>query len=190
MFDKKLFQRRKYIIKAELQLKYLFFVLLLIILISGISIYFVNLTVRSSSVLENLTYLEVIAVNKLIIVIVLYVVGISCIAVFILGLFFLHRLTGPIYFLEKMFALVSEGILDIKFKLRKTDELKDVAFGFQNMIDCLRNYILEDKSKVDSIKKDISYLIENINTVSIEEIKLRLQKVRQQLNEIFIKFRI
>ncbi|MFN3550862.1 MAG: hypothetical protein ACK4WJ_03535 [Endomicrobiia bacterium] len=190
MFDKKLFQRRKYIIKPEVQIKYLFLVLLLIIIISGISVYFVNLTIRSSPLLENLTYLEIVAVNKLIIVTVLYVAGISCIAVFVLGLIFLHRLTGPIYVLEKMFAIVSEGILDIKLKLRKTDELKDVAFEFQNMIDCLRNYILEDKNKVDNIKKDVLYLIENINIVPLEEVKLKLEKVKQQLNEIFMKFRV
>lgn len=190
MLNKKIFQRKKYIVKPELQIKYLLLVVLLIIIISGISVYFVNLTVRSSPVLENLTYLEIVAVNKLILITVLYVCGISCIAVFVLGLYFLHRLTGPIYVLEKMFGMVSEGILDIKLKLRKTDELKDVAFEFQNMIDCLRNYILEDRDKVVYVKKNLEQLIENINNLSLEEVKLKLDKLKQQLNELFIKFRL
>ncbi len=49
-----------------------------------------------------------------------------------------HRLAGPVYRLEQAIAAVSAGRLDLTVRLRKGDELSELALALQELIDTWR----------------------------------------------------
>lgn len=61
--------------------------------------------------------------------------------VLILGLFYSHRLAGPLFNLKRMMRLVEAGHLDVLMKIRKHDEFHDVEEGFNRMLEGLRRKI-------------------------------------------------
>ncbi len=186
----KLFQRRKFIIKPQLQLKYLAVTVIIVILTAFVTYYFINLSISTTPILENLSTTEIIMVKKLILKTIITVTIIIVILIISEGIFFLHRLTGPIYVIQKMINLVAEGDLTIEVKLRKSDELKDLAQEFQKMVNKLNKYITEDKQKVDKIKIQLNDIVSNIESLSSEEIKMKLNHIQQSLTELFISFKL
>ena len=81
-----------------------------------------------------------------------------------LSIFITHKIAGPLYRLKKSLAMIVKGNLDVKVKLRKGDDLKDLAEHF-NMLaeelstfvntvrvdyDLLSGYILELEREIDA----------------------------------------
>lgn len=66
------------------------------------------------------------------------------------SIFISHKIAGPIYRFEKQAKAVGEGDLTLKFKLRKGDELKELADVLEKMVGALRNKI---KDALESVKE-------------------------------------
>lgn len=186
----KLLQRKRFIIKPEIQIKYLIITVVLIIL-TGIAVFsFVNLTIASSAKLENLTRMDIAIIKDLIFKSMVTVLSIIAVIVILEGILFLHKLTGPLFVIEKMMRMVAEGDLTLKLKLRKGDELQSLAEEFQNMVDCLNKNFVEEKSKVETIKKDLNDIILKLETISNEEIKVKITSIQTQLSQLYSRYKL
>ncbi|GEM_PF-1819615 len=182
-----LFRRRKYIIAPKFQFKYLAVVIALIFVVMLVTIYFVNLALRTTPILENLSEMEVVAITSLMFKTILYICCIFVIIVAVLGIFVLHRIAGPLYVFDKMFTLVSQGDLTVKLRLRKSDELQELANSFQKMVDSLNLFIKTDKEKIDMIKKEVELLY---SSQSNHEVQQKLDKIRLMLDESYKNFKV
>ncbi len=85
-------------------------------------------------------------------------------AIALASIFISHKIAGPIYRFERQAKAIGEGDLTPKFKLRKGDELKDLADALQGMVDALRN-------KIEGVLK------------SLNEFKGRLEELSQRAGE-------
>lgn len=191
LFSSKLFQRRRYIINPYFQLKYLSIVVILVLVVLLVSTYFVKLVIETTPVLENLTDLEVIAVTRLVFRTVLYVSIVFTVVIIVLGIFTTHRIAGPLYVFNKMFNLIADGDLTIHLRLRKSDELQNLALSFQNMVDKLNLFVKTDKEKVENIKIEVDKIIDMINRG--EQKNLIIQKIleiRYLLDELYQNFKV
>jgi len=68
-------------------------------------------------------------------------VGALAVMVFVigvLGIYFTHKVAGPIYKMKLLLNQVADGRLNVNAKLRKGDELQDFFDVFANMVDNLR----------------------------------------------------
>lgn len=68
------------------------------------------------------------------------VVGLSVLVVLIglLGIYFTHKVVGPIYKIKRLLSQVGEGKLNFEGKLRKGDELQDFFDVFSSMVEKLK----------------------------------------------------
>jgi nitrogen fixation/metabolism regulation signal transduction histidine kinase len=68
------------------------------------------------------------------------VAGLSLLVVLIglLGIYFTHKVVGPIYKMKMLLGQVGEGKLNFKGKLRKGDELQDFFMAFLQMVEKLK----------------------------------------------------
>jgi methyl-accepting chemotaxis protein len=70
--------------------------------------------------------------------------------IFIGSIFVSHRIAGPMYRLEKSALAVRDGDLRVKFNVRKTDEMKDVAVDLEKMVESLH----DDIEKIKKLNHD------------------------------------
>jgi len=186
----KLLQRKHFIIKPEIQIKYLLITIILIVL-TGVAVFsFVNLTIASSTKLENLTRMDISIIKDLIFKSMVSVLAIITVIVILEGILFLHKLTGPLFVIEKMMRMVAEGDLTLKLKLRKGDELQSLAEEFQNMVDSLNKNFVEEKNKVENIKVELNYIISKLGNISNEEIKSKITFIQEQLSSLYSKYKL
>lgn len=191
LLSSKLFKRRKYIINPSFQLKYLSIVVILVIVVLYVSTYFVKLVIETTPVLENLTNLEVLAVTRLVYRTVLYVSIVFVIIIVVLGIFTTHRIAGPLYVFNKMFNLIAEGDLTIHLRLRKSDELQNLALSFQNMVDKLNFFIKTDKEKIENIKIEIDKIIDMIDRGEQKNIiTQKMVEIKHLLDDLYRNFKV
>lgn len=186
-------QRKNFLIKPELQLKYLGIVLLLIFLTAGLVILFVNLTVSSSSKLEGLTFIDIVIIKDLVIKSVIFVVVVVAVIITLIGVLFLHRLAGPVFVLEKVIKMVSEGDLSVKLQLRKNDELQFLAEEFQRMVLILNESVSKQKEIVKDIKEKIEVLANQMDKIQDKVVKDRILDIKNallELEQIYSKYKL
>jgi signal peptidase II len=114
-----LFRRREYVIIPKFQFKYLIIIAGLIFIILLATTHVINVTIRTTPILENLNEIEVVAITHLMFKTILFISCIFVVIVIILGIFVSHRIAGALYVFNKMFNLVYQGDLTVKLKLRK-----------------------------------------------------------------------
>ena len=66
------------------------------------------------------------------------------------GILVSHRIAGPMYRFEQSALAVRDGDLRVKFNVRKTDEMKDVAVDLEKMVESLH----DDVEKIKRINHD------------------------------------
>lgn len=69
----------------------------------------------------------------------------------IVTIFISHRIAGPLYRLEHDIGEVGKGDLNIKINVRKKDELKDLVKFLNQMLDSIRNVIVEVNKEISGI---------------------------------------
>lgn len=91
--------------------------------------------------------------------------GVLALAItFGLALFFSHFIAGPIYRFEKTLEQMREGNLTVNVRLRKNDELKDVADLFNQTLAGLRNRLRKERDAVTSSLDKASQLVESLKS--------------------------
>lgn len=114
---------------------------------------------------------------------VLWQVGFSAM-IFIICVFFSHKIAGPIFKLQKFFAAAREGQLSAKLFFRKGDYFHELADDYNDTMDT----ILE-RQKADFVYvSEVAAYISNLALVVPDDKKVVLKEIGQKLNEIQNRF--
>ena len=70
----------------------------------------------------------------------------------LLGIYFTHKVVGPIYKMKLLLRQVGDGKLNFQGRLRKGDELQDFFETFQQMVDKLK---ARQKTEVEELEAAI-----------------------------------
>jgi len=134
------YRRRQYIVKKAFQLKYVGFILAVMFfgaVIAGYTIYY-NLWALLGDKLANVypqgRLVHIFRTVNLRLVINLIFVAMLCIGI---GIVASHKIAGPIYRMINFVNSVAEGNYKNRLKLRKKDELKDLAEAINKLVDKL-----------------------------------------------------
>ncbi len=101
----------------------------------------------------------------------------------VITLFFPLRIAGPLYRIERdMIEKVAEGDLSVKFKVRKSDEVRDLADAINLSLEKL-------KYKIEMVKKPSEKLESIISTMS-EEGNKDMKKLIKEINEVLKEFKL
>ncbi|MFH1394900.1 MAG: hypothetical protein ABIH09_01945 [Candidatus Omnitrophota bacterium] len=176
MANKK-FRRKRYIVLVGFQLKYILYILLFIYIgaaVAGYTVYWttwVTLGEKLANVYprSRLVYIFHDA-NMALIIRMLLITPIFV----IIGIFLSHRIAGPIYRINKYLDSLKEGDYSRDIKLRKKDELKDVAGKLTELCQELR----KKKEQKDIIIKEIEDTLDKSGVSSDVSEKIKAE-VRQ-----------
>jgi methyl-accepting chemotaxis protein len=181
------YARKQYFIKKRLQTRFIWTILLIILLVFVIiacNLFFFSLYLKNEIEPEQVSaaneIIKVIKTSLLDKIIMLGVVNIFIIV--IISLFFSHQIAGPIYKIEITLKKIRAGNLAQKFFFRKTDNLDELAdelnetvefltaplFKTEETLEKLENIVdsKEGKLLIDELKNEIA----SMQTV-VEEIK-------------------
>jgi methyl-accepting chemotaxis protein len=112
-----------------------------------------------------------------------------------LSIFISHKIAGPLYRLKKSISLATQGDLSVVVKLRKWDDLKDLAEYVNILIEELRTFVTTAKNDYDLLSEYIQELEQKIeNKVLPEEsgreIINKLQASRKNIEAALKKFNL
>lgn len=182
------YSRRIYLINPKFQIRFsalVTFAVLLSSLIYPFAIYdlmdnFITYMAQNSP--EQVSHLTSRR-NDLIMTLVLWQIGFSSM-IFIVCVFFSHKIAGPIFKLMKFFQGAREGHLSDKLYFRKGDYFHELADDYNDTMDT----ILE-KQKADFVYlSEVATYISNLALVVPEDKKVVLKEIGQKLNEIQGRF--
>jgi nitrogen fixation/metabolism regulation signal transduction histidine kinase len=71
--------------------------------------------------------------------------------VLVFGIFFSHRIAGPLFNLKRVMRQVEDGDLTVVMKIREKDEFHDVESSFNSMVTSLRNKMLTLKKTLGKL---------------------------------------
>ena len=153
MAEKK-FKRRQYIVHMGFQLRYIFYILLFIYIgaaVAGYTVYWttwVTLGEKLANVYPRSRLIYIFqSANWVLIFRMLLITPIFV----VMGILLSHRIAGPIYRISKYIDSLKAGDYSRDIKLRKKDELKDVAGKLTELCQVLR----ADKEKRDTAARNI-----------------------------------
>ncbi len=195
MATKPAFRRRNLLIKKGLQLRYIgliFIALILTSMVTGYTVFATGWTLFSqklASVYPQGRLLHVLrGINMALIRNLILVSPI----IFILGLLFSHKIAGPLYRIEKAIDEISKGSIGLKIKLRRGDELKDLAEvvntlteNLRNSIDLSNETILKIQKELDGVRGVISSQPQNPKQIeaSINSLQTKIDALNASLNK-------
>ena len=112
-----------------------------------------------------------------------------------LSIFITHKIAGPLYRLKKSLAMIVEGNLDVKVKLRKGDDLKDLAEHFNMLAEELSTFVNTVRVDYDLLSEYILELEREIDAKMLTEESGRalIHKVeanRKNIEAVLEKFKI
>ena len=151
-------RRRQYIIKKGLQFRYIglvFGLALIASLVTGWTVFATGwhfLGEKLASVYPQGRLIYVFrATNLALIRNLLFISPL----IFIFGLLFSHKIAGPVYRIEKTLGDISKGNLGLKIRLRDGDELVDLAYTINNLVENFNKTVVSDKDIAMKIEKDL-----------------------------------
>ncbi len=113
----------------------------------------------------------------------------------VLSIFISHKVAGPLFRIKKALSQVTKGDLSVVIKLRKWDDLKDLAEHVNNLIEELRTFVNTLKNDYDLLSDYIQELEQKIETKALTEesgrdIINKVQASRKNIEEALNKFNI
>jgi methyl-accepting chemotaxis protein len=103
-----------------------------------------------------------------------------------LSIFVTHKIAGPLYRLKKTISEITKGNLDVKVRLRKRDDLKDLAEHVNMLADELKTFVNTVKADYDLLSEYIFELERGIdaNMLTEESGRALINKVEENKNKI------
>ena len=176
--------RRKYFLRDSSQprlllgIELIFFTLLII---SGIIFYLVANQDLTTSYYQAHLKIKNLKDNLLPILIGLNLAGLVAGAV--LAVFFTHRISGPLYRLNKIMKAISQGNLNHVIKFRNGDELKDVEAAACAMLFGLNERI----RKLQGLGEELQERIQELSPSTDEELAGDVESLMQALAEFQLR---
>ncbi|MFC1623890.1 HAMP domain-containing protein [Candidatus Omnitrophota bacterium] len=158
MSKRPVFFRRRYIIKRGLQFRYIgiiFIVALLAAVVTGYTVFATTWTLlgeKLANVYPQGRLVYVFRATNMVLVRNLLFISPF---VFIIALLFSHKIAGPVYRIERSLDEIAKGNLAMRIKLRKGDELWDLANNINAMVESLDKNVILNKETVLKIQKDL-----------------------------------
>jgi methyl-accepting chemotaxis protein len=186
-------RRRQYIIKKGLQFRYIglvFGLALIASIVTGWTVFATGwyfLGEKLASVYPQGRLIYVLRATNLALIRNLLLISPL---IFILGLLFSHKIAGPVYRIEKTLGDISKGNLGLKIRLRDGDELVDLAYTINNLVENFNKTIISDKDIVIKIEKDLEEIKrlasgQPCDCAKIEALTNSLQQKSKELSASF-----
>ncbi len=192
----KKYKRHIYIINKSFQYKYIF-IILSIMLITIFTVSFTTFYIIWSNIIKEYFFIPE-ASKKLADIFVktsellLIPLIILTIIFSIVGVFYSHKIAGPLFRVKRICDELARGNLNQIVKFRKGDEFHDVADALNKVINGLKTLIIEDKEIVEKIlhiinklkndlesqkdlKKDVRITIDELDKI-VKELKKSSEK--------------
>jgi methyl-accepting chemotaxis protein len=178
-------QRKNFLINKKFQFKYIALItgtLLLMVLLIEFDIYSTMKTILPKVLFTEEIRKDITAFNILLTIKSFVFIAI----VAFMSIYFSHRITGPIYRLEKdLLLLISEGDLTKQFRLREKDELKEIAAALNAMITNFRTRLLVGEQFHEEAREQLTEvlkLLKEKETITSEDKNSIIKKVDSLLN--------
>ena len=107
--------------------------------------------------------------------------------IFLAGIFFSHKLAGPMYRIEKSAEAIQHGDLRVNFKIRKGDEMRDAAGALEGMVGTLHEDIKKMKAESIALEERINLLTER-GAIPKEESN-RLKEILKSIDSVLSKYK-
>lgn len=122
-------------------------------------------------------------------------IGASIIFFGAVSIFISHKVAGPLFRLKRSLDLVTHGDLSVVIKLRKWDDLKDLAEHINLLIEELRTFVTALRNDYDLLSDYIQELEEKIEKKGLteesgREIIRKVQESRKNIETALKKFNI
>ena len=181
-------KRWHFIIKPEVQLKYVFLTIIFV-LVTAVLMYLAMFSaLKLGSGMENLTSGEWRALMGLLHQRFVWVVVILFVSIGLISILLFHRLIGPIYVFEKIIRMLRDGDLNIQFKLRHGDELKDLAEEIQELVNYLRSGVQADQQLLTEIQRELENILKENS--SNQSLTARIEAIQQKIKNCNKLFRL
>lgn len=182
-------RRKKLIISAGLQFRYVGAVLFAMLFVSLLEGWIVYRSIWNELLTES-RYSDwspfLISVMKRADLAIIIGVGFSFILITFLSVLMSHKIAGPVYRLKQYLVEMAKGDLSFEMRLRSGDELADLAEEFNKMVRGLREIINTDRQKIGLIKKKIEEMLITLNQepVSAQNQRLIIVNLRSLIIEL------
>lgn len=184
------FRRRNYYIDKDFQKSFILKFCALVAAGAGLMILILYLLTRLSTTVSIVkSRVVVMTTADFLLPLLLQTVVIVTIAVGITTAIFTliisHKIAGPLYRFKQTFKELSQGNFSSQVRLRKDDQLHEVATEFNQMINAVRNQIHEANLAAKSIKDALDEIgefnIEDQKRRKFTEIKIEIQELEKAL---------
>ncbi|HEC68759.1 MAG TPA: HAMP domain-containing protein [Candidatus Omnitrophica bacterium] len=175
-------RRKQYFIDKGFQTKFIIKFCLIVILASFLITTLIFLFSKNSTTtaIENTKVIVKRTsdfILPLLVGVVLIVSVFSSLIVIIVTLFTSHKIAGPLYRLKKEIEAFSQGDFNRDFKIRSSDQLKELSQSLQNMRNLLVERNLRIKTKIEILKGKL----EKVNINSKEELLRDLDDLEKEI---------
>ena len=193
----KLPKRRNYFIEKKFQAKYILLTILLLLFYTFIfvvlifapyifTLYFDYPLAEKAEASRAMLLLHSTIWPKLGLIIVVFSIA---------SIFITHKVAGPVYRLKRSIAQVAHGDLGVVIRLRRGDDLKDLAEHINILIANMRTLVSTIKTDYDKLSETLRDLEQKIEKKTIPEAsgKEMIQKIqasRKNMEELIKKFKI
>ncbi|HNY50766.1 MAG TPA: methyl-accepting chemotaxis protein [Smithella sp.] len=193
----KLPKRRNYFIEKKFQAKYILLTILLLLFYTFIfvvlifspyiyTLYFDYPLAEKAEASRAMLLLHSTIWPKLGLIIVVFSIA---------SIFITHKVAGPVYRLKRSIAQVTQGDLSVVIKLRKGDDLKELAEHINLLIENMRNFVTTLKVDYNMLSEQIQDLEQKIEKKDLPEetgraIINKIKASRKNIEDALEKFNI
>jgi signal transduction histidine kinase len=182
-------KRRKLFIARRFQIRFILIILLFMFAISiltGYTVYYTTWVLfgeKLAAVYPQGFLLDI--VNRVNMILLLRLLMISPLVIFI-GLVLSHRIAGPIYQIKKYIWGIVDGKYEDELKLRRKDELWDLADSLNCLVTGLRSERYRRRECAARMEKEIDELKTAIldERSSAEDLLKRIRSISEQLRSL------
>ena len=146
--------RRNYLISKRFQFKYVFYVLAFMFMIawlSGYTVYYTLFTLMGEKLANVYPQGRLMDIFKTVNTTLLLRIALIVPFVVMISILITHRIAGPIFSMQRYLGEVAKGNFSSILKLRKRDELKDLAAAINKMTHNLGMSVQENRALVAEI---------------------------------------
>ena len=192
------FQKRKnYFIEKRFQLKYMLLTMILLLVYSFIFVIIIFAPYMLTLYFDYPLAEKAEAARALLLLNARVWPGIGVVILLFgaVSIFISHKVAGPLFRLKKTLSQVTEGNLNVVVKLRKWDDLQDLADHLNILIEELRTFVITLKNDYDLLSEYILELEHKIETKLLteesgREIINKVQASRKNIEAALDKFNI
>lgn len=190
-------KRKNYFIEKRFQIKYMLLTMLLLLVYSFIFVVIIFAPYMLTLYFDYPLVEKTEAARAILLLHAKVWPGIGAVILLFgaVSIFITHKIAGPLYRLKKSLSQVTEGNLNVVVKLRKWDDLQDLAEHVNILIEELRTFVTTLRNDYNLLSEYILELehkieIKMLTEESGREIINKVQESRKNIENALKKFKI